>query len=71
MPRNLSLHIVHTSITNFNGICVANFVEGMGVWKGFSNDSQELFTYVGLYIFAERWIEPCDFSIPNFLPCFP
>ena len=70
MPRDLSLHVVHTSIANFNCICVANFLEGMGVWKGLPNDPQELLAYVGFHIFAEGWIEPCNFSIPNFLPCW-
>ena len=42
----------------------------MGVWEGFPNDGQELLAYVGLYIFAERWVEPCNFSIPNFFPCW-
>ena len=42
----------------------------MGVWKGFPNNPQELLAYVGLYIFAKGWIEPCNFSIPNFLPCW-
>ncbi len=69
MPRNLSLHIVHTSIAYLYGTCVANFVEGMGVWKGFPNDSQELLAYVGPYVFAEGWVEPCNFSIPNFISC--
>ena len=35
----------------------------MGVWEGFPNDGQELLAYVGLYIFTERRVEPCNFSI--------
>ena len=44
-------------------------MEGVGVWKGFPNDGQELLAYVGLYIFTKRRVEPCNFPIPDFSPC--
>ena len=34
MPGDLSLHIVHASITNFDGVSVANFVKRVSCWKG-------------------------------------
>ena len=35
----------------------------MGSWEGLFDDGQELFTYIGLDILTERWIEPGYFSI--------
>ena len=64
MSGDLSLHIVHASITYFDGICVANFIERMSSWEGLPDDGQELFTYIGLDILTEWWVKPCHFSIP-------
>ena len=64
MPRDLSLHVIHASITYLDGVCVANFVKRVGSWEGLPDDCQELFTYVGLYIFAVGRVEPCNFPIP-------
>ena len=56
MSGDLPLHIVHTSITYFDGVCVADFIKRMGSWKGLSDDGQELFTYIGLDILTEGWV---------------
>ena len=69
MSGDLSLHIVHTPVTYFDGVGVTNFVKRMSSWEGLSNDCQELFSYVGLNIFTKWRVEPCDFSISNFLSC--
>ncbi len=63
MSGYLSLHIIHASVTNFDGICVANFVKRMCCWKGLSYDGQEPFSYVGLYILAKGWVKPGYFPI--------
>ena len=39
VPRNLSFHVVHAFIANFKCMCVAHFLEGMGVWKGLHNNT--------------------------------
>ena len=65
MSGDLSLHVVHASITYLDGICVANFVKRVGSWEGLPDNCQELFTYVGLYIFAVGWIKPSNFPIPS------
>ena len=66
MPGDLSLHVVHASITYLDGVCVANFVKRVSSWEGLFNDGQKLFSYVGLDILAEGWVKPCNFSIPIF-----
>ena len=65
MSGDLSLHIIHASVTNFDGVCVANFLKSVGLWEGLLNDSQELFANIGFYIFAKGWVKPCNFSISN------
>ena len=35
----------------------------MGSWEGLFDNCQKLFSNVGLYIFAEGGVEPCDFPI--------
>ena len=74
MFRDLSLHIFHASVAEFDGDCVANFVKRVSWWEGLSYYCQELFAYVGLDIFAVRWVEPGYFPIPilfvgGFVPC--
>ena len=64
MSGYLSLHIIHASVTNFEGVCVANFVKRMSCWEGLPYDGQELFSYVGLYILTEGWVKPGHFSVP-------
>ena len=65
VPGDFSLHVVHASVTEFDGVCVANFVKSVGPWEGLLNDCQELFTNVCFYIFTEGWVEPSHFPIPN------
>ena len=66
MPGDFSLHVVHASVTEFDGVSIANFVKRMGLWEGLLNNSQELFTNVSFHIFTEGWVEPCYFPIPIF-----
>ena len=66
MSRDFSLHVVHASVTEFDGVSIANFVKRMGLWEGLLDDSQELFTNVSFHIFTEGWVEPCYFPIPIF-----
>ena len=63
MSRDLSLHVIHASVTYFDGICIAYFVKRVGARKGLLNDGQELFANVGFYIIAPGWVKPGDFSI--------
>ena len=65
MPGDFSLHVIHASVTEFDGVCVANFVKSVGPWEGLLNNCQELFTNVCFYIFTEGWVEPSHFPIPN------
>ena len=65
VPGDFSLHVIHASVTEFDGVCVANFVKRVGSWEGLPDNCQELFAYVGLYIFAVRWIKPSNFPIPS------
>ena len=67
MPGDLSLHIVHASITNFDGVSVANFVKRISWWEGLLQYFQELFSYIGFYIFVEGWVKLGDFSIFSFV----
>ena len=46
MSGDFSLHVVHASITDFDGVCVANFVESVGLWESLSDNCQKLFTYI-------------------------
>ena len=66
MSRDLSLHVIHASVTDLDGICVANFVKRVSSWEGLFYNGQKLFSYVGLHIFAEGGVKPCNFSIPIF-----
>ena len=66
MPGDFSLHVVHASVTQFDGVGIANFVKSVGLWEGLLNYGQELFSNVCFYIFAERWVEPSDFPISIF-----
>ena len=63
MHGDLPLHVVHASVTYFDGICIAYFVKRVGARKGLLNDGQELFANVGFYIIAPGWVKPGDFSI--------
>ena len=66
MPGDFSLHVIHASVTEFDGVSIANFVKRMGLWEGLLDDSQELFTNISFDIFTEGWVEPCYFSISIF-----
>ena len=68
MPGDFSLHIVHCSVTKFDGIEIAIFVKRVGFWECLLNDCQELFANICFYIFAVRGVKPCNFSIPIFCP---
>ena len=68
MPGDFSLHIVHCSVTEFDGIEIAIFVKRVGFWECLLNDCQELFANICFYIFAVRGVKPCNFSIPIFCP---
>ena len=68
MSRDFSLHVVHASITYFDGISVANFVKSVGLWEGLSYDCQKLFTYIRFNVLGEGWVKPCNFSIAILLP---
>ena len=63
MPGDLSLHIIHASIANFDGVSVANFVKRISCWKGLPQYCQELFSYIGFYILAEGGVKPGDLSV--------
>ena len=63
MPGDLSLHVVHASITYLDGVCVANFVKRVSCWKGLPQNCQELFSYIGFYILAEGGVKPGDLSV--------
>ena len=63
MSGDLSLHVVHASIAYFDGVSVANFVKRVSWWKGLPQYCQELFSYIGFYIFAEGWVEPGNLSV--------
>ena len=65
MPGDFSLHVVHASVTQFDGVGIANFVKSVGLWEGLLNDCQELFTNVCFHIFTEGWVEPSHFPISN------
>ena len=65
MPGDLSLHIVHASITYFDGVSVANFVKRVSCWKGLPQYCQELFSYIGFDILAEGWVKPGDLSVSS------
>ena len=39
MPGDFSLHVVHASITEFDGVGIANFVKSVGLWEGLLNYS--------------------------------
>ena len=67
MSGDLSLHVVHASITYFDGVSVANFVKRVSWWKGLLQYLQELFAYIGFHIFVEGWVKPGDFSIFSFV----
>ena len=67
MPGDLSLHVVHASITNFDGVSVANFVKRVSCWKGLPQYCQELFSYIGFDILAEGWVKPGDLSVFSFV----
>ena len=41
------------------------FRHKVGSWEGLPDNCQELFAYVGLYIFAVGWIKPSNFPIPS------
>ena len=50
MSGHFSLHIVHASITEFDGIGIAKFVKSVGLWEGLFNYGQELFANITLNI---------------------
>ena len=66
MLGDFSLHVWHASVTQFDGIEIANFVKSVGLWEGLLNNSQKLFTNICLDIFTKGWVEPSYFSIPSF-----
>ena len=66
VPGDFSLHVIHASVTKFDGVGIANFVKSVGLWEGLLNDCQELFTNVCFHIFTEGWVEPSHFPIPIF-----
>ena len=68
VPGDFSLHVVHASITEFDGVGIANFVKSVGLWEGLLDDCQELFTNVCFDIFTEGWVEPSHFPIPILCP---
>ena len=43
VPGDFSLHIIHCSVTEFDGIQIAIFVKRVGLWECLLNDCQELF----------------------------
>ena len=65
MSGDLSLHVVHASVANFDGVFVANFVKRVSWWEGLPQYCQELFSYICFYIFAEGWVKPGDLSISS------
>ena len=73
MPGDFSLHVVHKSVTEFDGVGIANFMKSVGLKEGLPNYCQELFIYVSFHIFTEGWFEPSCFPIPIFCPwgCVP
>ena len=64
VPGDFSLHVIHASVTKFDGVGIANFVKSVGLWEGLLNDCQELFTNICFNIFTEGWVEPSHFPIP-------
>ena len=38
VPGDFSLHVVHASVTEFDGVSIANFVKSVGLWEGLLND---------------------------------
>ena len=66
VPGDFSLHVVHASVTEFDGVVIANFVKSVGLWEGLLNYCQKLFTYISFHIFTEGWVEPSHFPIPIF-----
>ena len=66
MLGDFSLHVWHASVTQFDGIEIANFVKSVGLWEGLLNYGQELFSNVCFYIFTEWGVKPSHFSIPSF-----
>ena len=61
MSGDLSLHIIHASVAYLDVVCVADFLKRMSFWEGLSYDSQELFSYVGLYILTEGGLNQVTF----------
>ena len=52
VPGDFSLHVVHASVTEFDGVVIANFVKSVGLWEGLLY-CQKLFTYISFHIFTE------------------
>ena len=52
MFRDLSLHIFHASVAEFDGDCVANFVKRVSWWEGLSYYCQKLFQIVNQTCFV-------------------
>ena len=65
MSGDLSLHVVHASITYFDGVSVANFVKRVSWWKGLPQYCQEFLSYIGFNIFAEGWVKPGNLSVSS------
>ena len=38
VPGDFSLHVIHASVTKFDGVGIANFVKSVGLWEGLLND---------------------------------
>ena len=62
MTGNYGFHIRGAAVTNFDGISVEYFVISVVGGEVLVDELQELLSYVGSDVCAERWIKPYDVS---------